>query len=309
MHVPSNITVEAASPDGAPVSFSASADDNIDGHLSASCNPASNSTFPVGTTTVTCTATDKSGNKGSATFQVTIGDTRGPTVTVPADLTREANGPAGALVTFTASATDAVDGPLTPAAIGCVPASGSTFPLGKTTVTCTASDSHGNSGHSSFAVTVVDTTPPRLNVPAAITMTSQSALPASDATIAAFLASANATDLVDGKVSVTNDAPASFPIGTTTVKFTATDKSGHKTVASSSVTLTVATVPPPPPPNAQPPGQVGKLAARASGGAVTLTWLPPPDSDFDHVVVEQSSEGIPLSVVYTGAQTATPRRG
>ena len=309
VHVPDHITAEAASADGTAVSFSASADDAIDGSLSTSCTPASNSTFALGTTTVTCTATDKSGNKGSATFQVTIGDTTGPSVTVPANLTREANGPAGAVVSFTASASDVVDGPLTPAAITCIPASGSTFPLGKTTVTCSASDSHGNAGHSSFTVTVVDTTAPRLNVPAAITLSSPNPLSASDSTVAAFLSSANATDLVDGTVSVTNDAPGSFPIGTTTVTFTAIDKSGNKTVASSSVTVTVAAAPPPPPPDAKPPAPVGKLAARASDGAVTLTWLNPTDSDFDHVVVEQSSGGSPLTAVYTGGGSSFAAKG
>jgi predicted metallo-beta-lactamase superfamily hydrolase len=309
VHVPGDITAEATATDGATVSFSASADDTVAGHLSATCDHPSNSTFPVGTTIVKCTATDGRSPEGSATFHVTIGDTTGPSVTVPADLTREANGPAGALVVFTPSATDTVDGPLTPDRITCVPASGSAFPLGKTTVTCTAIDLHVNSGHSSFAVTVVDTTPPRLNIPASFTMTGTSSLPSSDATIAAFLGSANATDLVDGKVPVTNDAPGSFPIGTTTVTFTAVDKKGNKTVASSSVTVTVAVVPPPAPPNTQPPAQVSKLAARAADSAVTLTWLAPADVDFDHVVVEKSSGGAPLSAVYTGSATTYTAKG
>ncbi|MDH5243096.1 MAG: HYR domain-containing protein, partial [Chloroflexota bacterium] len=59
-------------------------------------------------------------------------DTTPPVVTVPADITTEATGPSGAVVTYSASATDDVDGTLTPT---CVPASGSTFPLGATTVT------------------------------------------------------------------------------------------------------------------------------------------------------------------------------
>ena len=45
----------------------------------------------------------------------------------------EATGPGGAVVTFTATATDTVDGSITPV---CTPASGSTFALGPTTVTC-----------------------------------------------------------------------------------------------------------------------------------------------------------------------------
>jgi large repetitive protein len=303
--VPADITQEATSSGGATVTFPpATANDNIDGAITPTCSPASGTNFPLGTTTVTCSATDKSGNKGTGSFHVTVEDTTGPTVTVPTDQTREANGPAGAVVTFTASASDIVDGPLMPAAITCLPVSGSTFPLGKTTVTCSASDAHGNPGHSSFAVTVVDTTPPRMNIPAAITLSSPNSLPSSDPTISAFLGSANATDLVDGTVRVSNNAPGSFPIGTTTVTFTATDKAGNKTVASSTVTVTVAAVPPPPPPDTKPPAPVGKLAASVSDGVVKLTWLLPGDSDFDHVTVEQSSEGSPLSVVYTGSGTS-----
>jgi HYR domain len=54
-------------------------------------------------------------------------------------------------VTYSVSATDPVDGPLTPV---CTPASGSTFPPGTTTVTCTATDTHGNTATGSFQVQV-----------------------------------------------------------------------------------------------------------------------------------------------------------
>jgi predicted metallo-beta-lactamase superfamily hydrolase len=307
--VPGDMASDATSPSGATVNFSASANDTVDGSLSTSCSPASGSTFTFGSTLVTCNATDAHHNTGTATFHVTVGDNTAPSVTVPDDMTREANGPAGALVTFTASATDSFDGPLLPAAVNCLPASGSMFPLGRTIVTCTATDSHGNSHDSSFAVTVVDTSPPRLNVPAAITLTSQDTLPASNPTIAAFLASANATDLADGHPSVTNDAPGSFPLGTTSVKFTAIDKSGNRTTASSSVTVTLTPVAPPPPPDTKPPAAIGKLTARASDGAVTLTWAAPADPDFDHVVLEISSGASPLSVLYTGTATTHTAKG
>jgi hypothetical protein len=70
--VPSNITVNAVSPAGAPVSFSASALDAIDGAITPTCTPASGSTFPIATTTVTCSATDAAGNTGTATFTVLV---------------------------------------------------------------------------------------------------------------------------------------------------------------------------------------------------------------------------------------------
>jgi hypothetical protein len=100
---------------------------------------------------VKCTATDTSGNSSSASFTVTVADTHAPVISVPAPITVNASGTGGASVTYTATATDAVDGAITPT---CTPASGSTFLPGATTVTCTATDAHGNTGHASFVVTV-----------------------------------------------------------------------------------------------------------------------------------------------------------
>ncbi|MEH0938511.1 VWA domain-containing protein [Micromonospora psammae] len=80
-----------------------------------------------------------------------------PPVVVVDDRTVEATSPAGAVVDYPASATDNVDGPLTPT---CVPPSGGTFPLGATSVTCTATDAAGNVGSDSATMRVVDTTAP-----------------------------------------------------------------------------------------------------------------------------------------------------
>lgn len=80
-------------------------------------------------------------------------DTTPPTITCPADMTVEATSPAGAEVTFTPIARDDRDPfPI----VSCTPPSGSTFPLGTTTVTCTATDASGNSASCSFTVTVAD---------------------------------------------------------------------------------------------------------------------------------------------------------
>ncbi|MEV0808809.1 VWA domain-containing protein [Micromonospora sp. NPDC050200] len=80
-----------------------------------------------------------------------------PPVVVVDDRTVEATSPAGAVITYPASATDNVDGPLTPT---CAPPPGSTFPLGATTVTCTATDAAGNTGSDTATMRVVDTTAP-----------------------------------------------------------------------------------------------------------------------------------------------------
>ena len=85
-----------------------------------------------------------------------VNDVTPPVVTVD-DQTVEATSPAGAVINYPATALDNVDGPLTPT---CVPPPGSTFPLGSTGVTCTATDTAGNVGSDTATMRVVDTTPP-----------------------------------------------------------------------------------------------------------------------------------------------------
>ncbi len=80
-----------------------------------------------------------------------INDTTPPVLTVPGPITVNATMPSGAVVTFTATATDNIDP--TPTVV-CVPASGSVFPIGDTLVTCTATDDSGNSSSASFNVHV-----------------------------------------------------------------------------------------------------------------------------------------------------------
>ncbi|GAB3602451.1 HYR domain-containing protein [Microbacterium aureliae] len=157
--VPSPITAEATGPTGTAVPFTATASDLVDGDVSVRCTPAAGSVFPLGPTPVSCVAVDNAGNENEAEFVVTVEDTTPPAVTVPASMTREATSPSGATVSFEATATDVVDGPLTPT---CVPAAGSTFPLGPTTVQCSVTDSSTNIGTGSFTVTVVDTTGPSI---------------------------------------------------------------------------------------------------------------------------------------------------
>ncbi len=64
--------VTATSADGAIAKFTAYAIDNVDGALVATCAPKSGSMFPTGPTTVTCTASDKKGNKKSVTLTVNV---------------------------------------------------------------------------------------------------------------------------------------------------------------------------------------------------------------------------------------------
>ena len=149
--MPADVTAEAASAAGGVVTFTASATDAVTDSLVVTCAPASGTTFPLGTTTVTCATSDAAGHVGSASFSATVEDTVAPQVTVPAPISAEATSAAGRVVTFTASATDAVtNSPV----VTCAPASGSTFPVGATTVLCSASDAADNLGGASFTVTI-----------------------------------------------------------------------------------------------------------------------------------------------------------
>ncbi|MDD9809859.1 MAG: HYR domain-containing protein [Thaumarchaeota archaeon] len=156
--VPADMTRTAPSSSGVAVTYTATARDAVDGSITPACSPASGSTFRVGTTTVRCTATDAARNTGSATFRVTVrtADTAAPALSLPADMTVAAPSAYGAHVTYTATARDAVDGPV---ATSCWPRSGDRFFVGETTVTCRAWDSSRNQARASFQVTVTPFSP------------------------------------------------------------------------------------------------------------------------------------------------------
>ena len=229
--VPADMTVDGNTRGGANVTYSGlSASDDEDGPLTPVCTPADGSFFALGSRTVTCSVTDSDRFSVTKSFNVTVQDTKPPTLTLPSDITAEATGPAGAAVSYSASASDLVDGSVSPS---CSPASGSTFALGTTTVNCSATDAHGNTATGSFTVTVQDTTPPTLTLPANVTTTAA----ANSSKVVTF--SGSATDLVDGSVAVTC-LPASgstFSVGTTTVSCSATD--AHRNTANGSFTVTV----------------------------------------------------------------------
>lgn len=143
--------VEAASAAGAVVNFNVTATDDVDGSVAATCSPVSGSTFPLGNTTVNCTATDRAGNTGTASFTITVRDGTPPVLDLPSDMRVGPTSGLSAVVTYTATATDIVDASVTPS---CTPASGAAFPIGTSTVTCTATDDAGNTTTGSFKVTV-----------------------------------------------------------------------------------------------------------------------------------------------------------
>lgn len=156
-----DVVAEATSPVGASVTFVLpTVTDNYDSGLLATCAPVSGSVFAIGTTTVTCTATDAAGNSATpTTFSVVVVDTTAPVIASRGDETIEATSAAGATVNYTLPVvTDNYD---TGLVATCTPAPASVFALGTVSVGCSATDSHGNVAlATSFDVTVVDTTAP-----------------------------------------------------------------------------------------------------------------------------------------------------
>lgn len=260
--VPANQTMEATSPGGAEFAFTLpTATDVVDGSCPVNCTPASGSTFAIGTTIVTCSASDTIGNTASRSFTVTVlsPDTTPPNVTgVPANITKEASGPGGATVTFALpTATDDVDGTV---AVTCNPSSGSTFAIGTTTVSCSATDAHHNMAGASFTVTVQDTTAPVITVPSDVTSEATATL------TPVAIGTATATDAV-GVVTISSSAPATFPVGTTIVTWTAADAAGNTAYATQNVNVTDST----PPTIAGVPADITMEATGPDGAAVTFT--------------------------------------
>ena len=196
----------------------------------------SGTTFPIGVTTVTISAKDAANNTGTGTFTVTVQDTTAPVVAAHANVGPiEATGAAGAVVTYAAgSATDAVTAS---PVIAYSQDSGTTFPIGVTTVTISAKDAASNTGTGTFTVTVQDTTAPVVTPPANVSVHATSPSGA-----AVSYSSASAADAV-GVVSLTYSqaSGSTFPVGTTTVTVTAKDAANNAGTATFTVTVTPLT--------------------------------------------------------------------
>src|SRR6185436_2502869 len=213
------------------VTFVVSATDNCSvANLVSS--PPSGSTFPVGTTTVTSTATDASGNQSSCSFTVTVLDTQNPVITCPGNLvlTADPGRCSRSNVTFVVSATDNCS----VANLVSSPPSGSTFPVGTTTVTSTATDASGNTASCSFTVTVLDTQNPVITCPGNLVLTADPGACSRSNVI--FVVSATDNCSVANLVS-SPPSGSTFPVGTTTVTSTATDASGNQNSCSFTVTV------------------------------------------------------------------------
>ncbi|NWK05908.1 HYR domain-containing protein [Marine Group I thaumarchaeote] len=189
-------------------------------------------TFPFGSTTVTWTVTDTSGNISQATQVVTLIDTTLPEIFAPKDIVAEATGLSSTMIELGEATSYDIMG------IASMTEHPSRFfVLGDTIITWTATDTSGNSASATQTVTIVDTTSPSITAPGPITMEATSA----DSNIVS-LGNPVSSDLVDIP-SISNNAPDLFPLGETIVTWTATDTSGNSAIATQVVTIVDTTSP------------------------------------------------------------------
>ncbi len=188
------------------------------------------STLPLGTTTVTWTVTDVNGNTNTCVQSVTVNDTEAPTISCPADVSTDA-------VTGTCFATGVALGtPVTGDNCGAASVTNDApvnFSVGNTTVTWTVTDVNGNTSTCTQTVTVNDMEAPSITCPADVSVDADAG--SCDAT-GVTLGSAISVDNC-GPVTITNDAPATFPLGATTVTWTSTDASGNIATCTQTVTV------------------------------------------------------------------------
>ena len=206
--------------------------DNV-GDIKITQVPANGSTINSNTT-VWIFAEDLSGNKDSCSLMVTLNDNTPPAITCPANVTTNTDpGTCSAPVTWPmATATDNCG----VASVVCNPASGSVFSLGMTTVTCTATDTGGNTTDCTFTVTVNDNETPAITCPSDVTVLIPMGI---TDTMVANIAPVSVSDNCMGVGTTyslsgatmgngTGDASGTtFSSGTTTVTYTAQDASGN----------------------------------------------------------------------------------
>ncbi|MDY0142465.1 MAG: HYR domain-containing protein, partial [Bacteroidales bacterium] len=176
--------------------------------------------YPLGNTTITWTVTDFSGNFATCEQLVTVTDIELPTITCPTDVSvnTDADDCNASGVILGTPTTD--DNCTVASVTNDAPA---TFPIGTTTVTWTVTDGSGNIATCEQLVTVTDIELPTITCPTDVSVNTD----ADDCNASGVILGTPTTDDNCTVASVTNDAPATFPIGTTTVTWTVTDGSGN----------------------------------------------------------------------------------
>jgi uncharacterized repeat protein (TIGR01451 family) len=211
-----------------------------------------NFNFPVGTTDVTYTATDAAGNVTTGVQHVTVHEPTPPTFTfVPGNVGPVFTGPGatscGAFVSDATLGTAIVADNCDATVIRSGVPAGNNFPVGVTIITYTAKADLTVTA--TQTVTVVDNTPPVVTPPGAVTLFTGPGATSCGVTVSnldATLGTGSATDNCPGVGPVTRSGvPAGnfFPVGPTTLTYSATD--AHTNTGSANQLVTVVDNTPP----------------------------------------------------------------
>ena len=214
------------------------ATDNCSGTIQGTTSdPLSYNT--VGTHTIHWTFTDGNGNISTQDQTIIITDATAPVITTSGDVSVNIiAGKCGATVAVTATASDDCG----VASINAVRSDGlllsADYPVGVTTITWTATDIHGNQSTATQTVTVTDATAP-------VITTSGNASVNNDAGKCGATVVATATASDDCGVASVNAVrsdglllTADYPVGVTTITWTATDVHGNQSTATQTITVT-----------------------------------------------------------------------
>ena len=196
------------------------------------CVPPSGSTFLLGLAAVTCTATDDGGNTAQCQFAVTVVDAEPPQPACSGNLTLSADTSrcSKSNVTYAVSATDNV----AVTNVACLPPSGTTFAVGSQVVTCTATDSSGNTAACGFIVTVTDNENPQITCSGDL-MTDRDSGHFSKSNVTFVVTATDNCGVTN--ISCVPPSGATFPVGTNLVICTATDGGSNQTACSFHVTV------------------------------------------------------------------------
>ena len=197
--------------------------------------------YPLGLSTVTWTATDGGSNTASCSMTVLVEDEITPTVICPLDIDTTAD-------SLTCDANVTIPIPIHDDNCGISALSNdqtatsnasATYPLGTTMVTYTVWDISGNSSSCSFSVNVTNLTPPSLDCPTNIQQANDIGQCEAMVTVAlpAFSSGCGIDNIVNN-ITNTTDASGSYPVGTTTVTWTASDLEGNTATCSMNITVT-----------------------------------------------------------------------
>ena len=235
-------SIEATDPSGTTVVWAQLfADDAVDDRVAADCSALSGSVFAIGTTTVSCTATDTAGHESSiSTFDITVVDSTDPELlgvpTTTIFVAAGATGTASPDIYAGISATDIAD--LAPVLV-CSPTTA--LPFGQNIITCTATDASDNSTSASYVIEVIDETDPTITLigPASITL---------EAGVDTYAEQgASAVDNVDGDLTsaiiITGSVDAST-VGIYTIYYDVSDNQGLPAVTVSRTVHVVDTIAP-----------------------------------------------------------------